>query len=165
MCCGVLRTWAPCCCFFTEYPYVTISESNEGLLEVYGKYARTLQPGMHFVNRCMEEVKVVTTRTQVQNLTRQVVLTRDNITLTIDASVFYRVVDSQKSVYKVEDVHESIKFHTFATLRNVCGQHTLQEFLEKKNEVTQMIQEYVGEHVGNWGIEVSSIKIKDIMLS
>jgi len=83
----------------------------------------------------------------------------------LDTSVYFRIIDSRKSTYQVQNINDAVSNLTFATLRNTCGQHVLQDLLEKREEVALHIQEYVDSHVHDWGIKVENIFIKDMNLA
>lgn len=85
------------------------------------------------------------------DLQRQLILTKDNITVNIDTVVYYRVIDAKKACYRVAAINASVCEITYATLRTVCGEHTLQEILEKRQEIADVIEVYVEEKVKDWG--------------
>lgn len=163
--CGFCRTWMPFpfCCI--NYPYQDVEQSYEGLLQRFGKYVKTVKPGLQYMNPCTEEILKVDIKTHIIDLAKQLILTRDNISISIDASVYFRIVDTKKATYRVKDVREAVQYLTFSSLRNTCGQHTLQDLLEKRLEVTSTIRQNVEEHVDEWGVKIENIFIKDILLS
>lgn len=164
-CCGFLRTWLPCVCCFVDYPYQEIEQSYEGLMERFGKYVKTVKPGLQYMNPCTESILKIDMKTQIIDLSKQSILTKDNISITLDASVYYKIVDSKRAQYRVKNVQEAVQYLTFSTLRNTCGQHVLQDLLEKRLEVTASIQRNIEEHVDEWGVKIEQIFIKDILLS
>jgi len=163
--CGFFRTWLPCICCCVQYPYQEVEQAYEGLLQRFGKYVSTVKPGLQYMNPCTEEIVKVDMKTHIIDLAKQVILTKDNISITLDASVYFRVVDSKKATYRVKNVHDAVQFLTFSSLRNTCGQHVLQDLLEKRLEVTSTIRKNVEEHVDEWGVKIDNIFIKDILLS
>ena len=164
-CCGYGKIFCPCIFCCVENPYQQVDQSYEGLLERYGRYVSSIGPGLHYINPMTEKITKVDMKIQIIDLNRQVVITKDNITLMIDASVNYRVLDAKKAEYKLRSRDNVVTFLTYATLRNVCGHYILQDLLEKRQEVTQTIQEMVEEHVDEWGLRVEQIFIKDIILN
>lgn len=164
-CFGFFRTWLPCVCCCVEYPYQTIDQSYDGLLERFGKFVRIVNPGLQYINPCTESLIKVNTKIQILHLVGQTVLTKDNLSLMLDTSVYFRIIDSRKATYQVKNINDAVSNLTFATLRNTCGQHVLQELLEKREQVSNHIQEYVDEHVHDWGIKVENIFIKDMNLA
>lgn len=164
-CIGFFRTWFPCICCCFDYPYKEITQSYEGLLERFGKYVKSLPSGLQYVNPCSETLQYVNMKMQIIHLMNQQALTKDNLVLSLDTSVYYKVIDSRKMTYSVKDVRSAVSNLTFSTLRNTCGQHILQELLEKREEVAKHIQDYVDDHAHKWGVKVEHVFIKDILLS
>lgn len=80
------------------------------------------------------------------------ILTKDNITIDIDTIVYYRLIDVVKSTYRVKDIVSAIQEITYATLRSVCGEHTLQDLLENRQIIANEIELHVFEVVAAWGI-------------
>ena len=85
------------------------------------------------------------------DLERQLILTKDNITVNIDTCVYYRIVDAKLANYIVSSVMTSVAEVTYATLRTICGENTLQDLLEKRQEISDTIEDYVYEKVNRWG--------------
>lgn len=104
-------------------------------------------------------------KTQIINLQRQKALTKDNIEVNIDAAVYYHIKIARKTFYSVENIDRSVRELTFATLRSICGHYALQELLEKREEVTLELGKFVAKQVYEWGIEITNILIKDIILN
>lgn len=163
--CGFFRTWLPCICCCTEYPWQVVKQSQQALMQRFGRYVKTLDPGLHYVNPCSEKLIRVDLKIEIIDLVKQVILTRDNITILIDASVYYRIINPRRAVYKISNLPLAVSQLTFSTLRTVCGIHTLQEILEKRKEITHAIHQYIEEHVEEWGIIIENVFMKDIVLN
>ena len=88
---------------------------------------------------------------RVEDLKRQLILTKDNITVNIDTCVYYRLIDPKTAYYTVADIRESVAEVTYATLRSICGENTLQELLEKRQEISDTIENFVYDKVNRWG--------------
>ena len=93
------------------------------------------------------------------------ILTKDNITVNIDTCVYYRIVDPKVAYYTLSNIMASVAEVTYATLRTFCGENTLQDLLEKRQEISDRIEEYVYGKVNKWGVYVEQIFIKDMTLS
>ena len=104
-------------------------------------------------------------KTNIINLQKQRALTKDNIEVIIDAAVYYHVKIARKTFYSVENIDKSVRELTFATLRSICGQYILQDLLEKRDEVTLELGKFVARQVHEWGIEITNILIKDIVMN
>jgi regulator of protease activity HflC (stomatin/prohibitin superfamily) len=121
--------------------------------------------GLQYFNPFTDRIHIVDMKTNIINLTRQKALTRDNIEVDIDAAVYYNIKIPRRTFYCVADIHKSVQELTFATLRSVCGHYVLQELLEKRDEVTLELGKFVARQVHEWGIEITNILIKDIVLN
>lgn len=85
------------------------------------------------------------------DLERQKILTKDNITVDIDTCVYYRIVEPKVAHYKIADHVLSVAEVTYATLRTICGENTLQDLLEKRQEIADLIEDYVFQKTDKWG--------------
>lgn len=85
------------------------------------------------------------------DLDRQLILTKDNITVNIDTCVYYRIIDPRVATYRIANIVMSVAEVTYATLRTICGENSLQDLLEKRQEIADTIEEYVYEKVDKWG--------------
>ncbi|CAK89406.1 unnamed protein product (macronuclear) [Paramecium tetraurelia] len=164
-CFGTLRAWMPCCFCCCPYPYYLITQGQKGLLQKFGKYQRTLESGLHEINPFTDRVIPVSTKTFIIDLERQLVLTKDNITVNIDTIVYYRVVDVMKSAYRVKMIVEAVKEITYATLRTICGEHTLQDIIENRQKIADEIEGFIFDVVSEWGIYLEHIFIKDMLMN
>ena len=88
---------------------------------------------------------------RVVDLDRQLILTKDNITVNIDTCVYYRLVDAKVAYYTVESIMQCVAEVTYATLRTICGENTLQDLLEKRQEISDTIEDFVYQKVNKWG--------------
>lgn len=93
------------------------------------------------------------------------IITKDNVSISIDASVYYRVVNSRFAFYRVVDFERAITEVTYAILKNTCGQFILQDLLEKRQEIADDIEKQVDEYTEEWGVDIVDIFIKDIQLN
>jgi erythrocyte band 7 integral membrane protein len=152
-CCG-------CCC----YPYKSVNMGQQGIIQEFGRIKRKVGEGLHYVNPMTEKLNVVNTKIQVIDLSKQSVITSDNLSVTIDSVVYYEITDIEKSLFKVDDIRHSIIDLSYTTLRNVIGKLKLQECLQNREQIALDIGEIVDEHVHNWGAKIHSIQIKDLII-
>lgn len=115
--------------------------------------------GLQYFNPFTDKIHVIDMKTQIINSNRQKALTRDKIEVEIDAAVSYNIKIPRKTFYSVADIQKSDQELTFATLRSVC------RHLEKRDEVTLELGKFVARQVHEWGIEITNILIKDIILT
>lgn len=101
----------------------------------------------------------------VMDLQRQNIITKDNVSISIDASVYFRVINSRYAFYRVQNFNVAIAEVTYAILKNTCGQFILQDLLEKRQAISDDIEKQVDQYVEQWGVDIEEIFIKDIQLS
>eukprot|EP00828_Plagiopyla_frontata_P021006 TRINITY_DN2709_c0_g1_i3.p1 TRINITY_DN2709_c0_g1~~TRINITY_DN2709_c0_g1_i3.p1 ORF type:complete len:392 (+),score=33.07 TRINITY_DN2709_c0_g1_i3:161-1177(+) len=160
--CGSVLQYLCFCCF---NPRVEIQTQTEGLVERFGRFHHLLGPGLHFVNPCTDNVTQIDLKKQTLNLPSQIALTKDNITMSIDASINYHITNSRIATYGVYNISDAIALFSKATLRNICGQMDLQELLEKKDEIKIELMKIIDEHVYIWGVEIENIFIKNMVVA
>lgn len=159
---GFLRSYVFCyytCCIPAYFP---VDEGKKGVIQKFGKLKEIAEPGLHYVNPFSETLTQIDTKTITLDLEKQVAMTKDNLSIVIDAVVYYKIIDIEKAVFKVKSVSNAITQLSHATLRNVIGTRVLQECLEHRDELATSIKDEVAPYVKEWGIDIGSIKIKDI---
>jgi erythrocyte band 7 integral membrane protein len=128
-----------------DYPYQKVHQSHEGLFERFGRYCKTVTPGLHYINPCTDTLVSINMKIDVMDLARQSVITKDNVMISIDASVYYRIMNSRFAYYRVQNYRTAVAEVTYAVLKNICGQFKLQELLEKRQEIADEIEKQVDE--------------------
>jgi len=123
-----------------------------------------LGPGLFCVIPCTDTYNVVDMRVQTFDVPSQEVLTRDSVTVHVNAVVYYRISDPVKSVLNVNDVNLSTQLLGQTTLRNVIGTHLLQDLISKRESISHTLQQYLDEATDPWGVKVDRVEIKDIVL-
>lgn len=120
--CGFFRTWMPCIfCLCVDYPYLSVRQTSIGLITRFGKYVKQTKPGLIYVNPCTDKLIDVDMRLQVIDLEKQSVLTKDNVVVTIDATVYFRIKDAKTAIFRIERYQEAIEQLTYSVLKNICG--------------------------------------------
>jgi regulator of protease activity HflC (stomatin/prohibitin superfamily) len=140
-------------------------EYERGVIFRLGRVlAKPKGPGLFFVFWPVDRMVRVSLRTVVQDVPPQDVITRDNVSVTVNAVVYFRVIDPMKAILEVEDY----RFATFqlsqTTLRSILGQAELDELLAAREKINQHLQEVVDQHAAPWGIKVSLVEIKRVDL-
>lgn len=135
-----------------------------GLKLEYGKYVARLPPGLYAFNPCTEEIKVVDMRSQIIDVGNQQLLTKDNVTLTVDAFVNYRVVDPALAVFKVYDFRQMIMYLTQGVMKTIIAEHTLQELLANRKSIEKKITKIIEQSTNPYGIRVDLIETQRIKL-
>ncbi len=141
-----------------------IFEYKRALKFRFGKYIKTLEPGLRWIIPIVETIQVVDIRVITINIDSQEVMTKDNVPCSIDGVVFFRVKDPEKAVLEVEKFNFAIMQLAQAALRDVCGKVELDTILSNREEMGKNIKSIVEKETIEWGIVIIDVKIKDIQL-
>ena len=140
-----------------------INQGNQAIVERFGKYKKTLQPGLRRVWLVTERIAVEeTTREQVLDTDPQQAITKDNISLEVDAVVFWRINNLYKAYYDVEDVKEAITNLVLTALRSEIGRMNLDQTYSSRSEINENLSVYLKEAADSWGVEVIRVEVQEI---
>lgn len=140
-----------------------INEGSEALVERLGRKHRTLKPGLNFIVPLVDQIVMEdTTREQVLDIKPQNVITQDGIYLEVDAVVYWRIQDIEKSFYQIEDLQQALVNLTTTTLRENIAQNTLEQTNVSRNEMDQAILAQLNGITADWGVEVRRLDIQSI---
>lgn len=153
------------CCFCFPNPFKSVDQGNVGLVTRFGQFYKAVDPGLVKVNVFSEKLYKVDVRIQVIEIPQQSCMTKDNVNINLSSVVYYHITAPHKAMFTVSSVYDALLERTQTTLRLVVGSKTLQEIIERREEVAENIQEIIDEVSGSWGLKVESILIKDIVLS
>lgn len=132
-------------------------------VERFGRYTRTLEPGLHFIVPLVDRIGAkINVREQVLSVPSQDVITRDNAMVRVDGVVFYQVLDAVKAAYEVNDLEKATINLTLTNVRTVMGSMDLDELLSQREKINAQLLTVVDEATEAWGIKVTRIEIKDI---
>jgi len=132
-------------------------------IERFGRYRRTLQPGLNFVLPVADRVNTkLDVREQVYSSDPRPVITEDNLVVNIDTVLYYQITDPRKAAYEVSDYLQAIDQLTVTTLRNVIGGMDLEETLTSREEINARLRSVLDDATGKWGIRVNRVEIKAI---
>lgn len=130
-----------------------------------GRYSGLRGPGWFWILPGIDKIpQIVTTRIQTYSFRSEQSLTRDNVPVSIDAVLFYRVVDVEKTILEVERYKEATQWIAQTTLREVTGQVELDELLAEREKIAIHMQELVDQKTEDWGIKINSVEIRDIVV-
>ena len=162
-CTGFLATWV--CCICCDTPYRRINEGTTGIVTRFGKFKNVLSPGLHFVNMVSEELIIVEKREQVMDLRQQKVITKDNISVIIDAVVYFQIENSYRSVFGIDQLLYGIKELALTSMRDVFGTTTLQEALEDRDKAAEALFSIIALPAAKWGVSVKRILLQEILFT
>lgn len=141
-----------------------IYEYERGVKFTLGRYRSIMQPGLRFVFPIIQSYQKVDIRVKTVDVPDQEAMTGDNISVTINAVIYYKISDAKKTVIEVEDFYYAIAQLAQTTMRNIVGEVDLDELLSNRETVSNKIEEIVDKATDPWGIEVVSVELKDIVL-
>jgi regulator of protease activity HflC (stomatin/prohibitin superfamily) len=139
-------------------------EYERGVIFMLGRFYKVKGPGIFLVIPIIQQMVKVDLRTIVMDVPSQDVISRDNVSVKVNAIVFFRVVDPAKAIIQVEKYYDATSQKAQTTLRSVLGQHELDEMLAEREKLNVDIQSILDEQTDAWGIKVSNVEIKRVDL-
>ena len=141
------------------------AEYERGVIFRLGRLIGARGPGLFLIIPFVDRWVKVDLRVVTMDVPSQEVITKDNVTVRVNAVVYFRVVDPEASVVKVLDHIRATSQISQTTLRNVLGQSELDELLTQREKLNQMLQRIIDEHTDPWGVKVSTVEIKEVELA
>src|SRR5512137_2143126 len=141
-----------------------VAEYERGVIFRLGRLVGAKGPGLFLIIPFIDRMVKVDLRVVTLDVPPQDVITKDNVTVKVNAVVYFRVVDPQSSVVKVLDHIRATSQISQTTLRNVLGQSELDELLASREKLNQMLQKIIDEYTEPWGVKVTTVNIKDVEL-
>src|SRR5438445_3516825 len=141
-----------------------VQEYERGVIFRLGRLVGARGPGLFFILPFVERMVKVDLRIVTMDVPRQDVITQDNVTVKVDAVVYFRVVNPEDAVTKVMDYFRATSLVAQTTLRSVLGQSDMDELLSRREEVNQRLQQIIDETTEPWGIKVTLVEVRDVSL-
>jgi regulator of protease activity HflC (stomatin/prohibitin superfamily) len=142
-----------------------INQGNEALVERLGRYHRKLKPGLNFIVPLVDQIVMEdTTREQYIDIKPQNVITKDNIYVEVDAIVYWRIIDIEKSFYAIEDLQGALVQLATTTLREIIAQNTLEQTNVSRAEMDRAILNQLNEITADWGVQILRLDLQRITL-
>lgn len=141
-----------------------VNQYQRGIKLRLGKFAGIVEPGWRIILPIIESMVKMDIRVKAADVPYQETITRDNISCKINAVIYYRIADPARAYLEVERVMHAVSQLAQTTMRNVCGELTLDELLSSREEAANRIKKSVAENTSSWGVEVNAVELKDISL-
>ena len=140
-----------------------VRQSEVRVIERLGKYHKTAEAGLNFILPFVDKVRaVVSLKQQTMDVTPQSVITKDNVTITIDTVVFYQITDPVKAVYEIESLQKGIAYIAITTIRDIVGKMDLDSTFSSRDSINNQLRQTLDEATDRWGCKVDRVEIKDI---
>jgi len=137
-------------------------EYERAVIFQLGRYAGTRGPGIFYLVPIVEWQRVVDIRTMTSRMEEQETITKDSVTIKVNAVLWFRVIDPEKSVIAVVDFREAAYQVAVTSLRNIIGRHALDDVLRDRDAINSRLRQVVDEAVAPWGMTVSLVEMKDV---
>lgn len=141
-----------------------LPEYERGVVFTLGRMTGVKGPGLFLIVPVLQKMIKVDMRVIVLDVPKQDVISRDNVSVHVNAVVYFRVIDADKAIIEVEHFHEAISQLSQTTLRSVLGQHELDEMLAEREKLNENIQTILDQQTDAWGIKVANVEVKDVDL-
>ncbi len=142
----------------------TVRQFERGIVFTLGKYSGMRGPGLHVIIPYIQTMTRVDVRTTPIDVPKQEVITKDNVTVGVDAIVYFRVLDPSKALLETTNYIYATTNFAQAALRDITGNFELDELLSKRDEISAKIKEIVDKETDKWGIDIENVKLQNIEL-
>ena len=143
---------------------IEIKEYERGIKFSRGKYKCSLEPGWHIIIPIFQSYKKIDIRTKAVDVPEQEAITKDNVSVKINAVLYYNIFDSAKAINEVESFNYAVSQLSQTTMRNAVGAVTLDELLSEREKISDQICTIIDKATDPWGIKVENVELKDVSL-
>ncbi len=141
-----------------------INQYERGVKFTLGKFTSMMEPGWRLVWPVIQTYQKVDIRVKAVDVPDQNAITRDNVTVKVNAVIYYKVSEADKAIIEVEDFRYAISQYAQTTMRNIVGEVTLDELLSSRDKIAERIREIVDIETDAWGLKVKNVELKDVSL-
>ena len=141
-----------------------INQYERGILFTFGKYTKVLTPGWKIVLPIIQSYSKVDIRTKAVDVPEQETITKDNVSIRINAVIYYKIFDAGKAICEVNDYYYAVSQLAQTTMRNVVGTVTLDELLSEREKISDGICQVIDKATDPWGVKVENVELKDVSL-
>ena len=153
------------CAIFIPAAVKIVREYERGVIFRLGRLVGAKGPGLFVIMPFVDRMVKIDLRVITMDVPHQEVITKDNVTVRVNAVIYFRVIDPESAVVKVLDHIRATSQISQTTLRNVLGQSELDELLTQREKLNQMLQKIIDEHTDPWGVKVTTVEIKEVELA
>ena len=141
-----------------------INQYERGVKFTMGRFSGIIEPGWRLIVPIFQTYKKVDMRVKAVDVPDQKAITRDNVSVTVNAVIYYKVLAADKAIIEVENFYYAISQYAQTTMRNIVGEVTLDELLANREKIADRIREIVDKETDAWGLKVSNVELKDVSL-
>lgn len=141
-----------------------INQYERGVKFTMGRFTSLMDPGWRFLWPVFQSFRRVDVRVKAVDVPDQRAITRDNVSVTVNAVLYYKVSDSAKAIIEVENFFYAVSQYAQTTMRNIVGETTLDELLAQRDKIAERIREIVDKETDAWGLKVNNVELKDVVL-
>ena len=141
-----------------------INQYERGVRFTMGRFSGIMNPGWNIIIPVFQSYQKVDMRTKAIDVPDQNAITRDNVSVQVNAVIYYKVADAEKAIIEVEDFRYAISQYAQTTMRNIVGEVTLDELLSGRDQIAERIREIVDRETDAWGLKVQNVELKDVSL-
>lgn len=141
-----------------------INQYQRGVRFTLGKFTSVMEPGWRIVWPIVQSYQKVDIRIKAVDVPDQNAITRDNVSVRVNAVIYYKVLEAEKAIIEVEDFQYAISQYAQTTMRNIVGEVTLDELLSSRDKIADRIREIVDKETDAWGLKVNNVELKDVSL-
>lgn len=141
-----------------------INQYERGVKFTLGKFTGIMEPGWRVVWPVIQSYQKVDIRTKAVDVPDQNAITRDNVSVKVNAVIYYKVSEAEKAIIEVESFRYAISQYAQTTMRNIVGEVTLDELLSSRDKIADRIREIVDKETDAWGLKVQNVELKDVSL-
>lgn len=141
-----------------------INQYERGVKFTLGKFSFVMEPGWRLVVPVFQQYEKVDIRVKAVDVPDQNAITKDNVSVRVNAVIYYKVSDAEKAIIEVENFRYAISQYAQTTMRNIVGEVTLDELLSSRDKIADRIREIVDKETDAWGLKVQNVELKDVSL-
>lgn len=141
-----------------------VNQYESGVMLTMGRFSGVKRPGWRLVIPIFQQMTKVDLRVKAVDVPDQNAITRDNVSVRVNAVIYYKVSSAEKAILEVEDFRYAISQYAQTTMRNIVGEATLDELLANREQIADRIRDIVDKETDAWGLKVSNVELKDVSL-